>query len=82
MKLKLQLITIVMFILACGFVAGYTYRGELNVRDAHAEFVSGQRDVTAYVEDCTLANAHAGLCALPCANDADCVAKNGSRDNY
>jgi hypothetical protein len=82
MKFKLQLIAITTLILACGFTAGYSWRGELNTEAAHAEFVAGQQDVTAYVEDCTLERARAGQCSIPCASDADCVAKNGSRDNY
>lgn len=40
------------------------------------------REIVTYIEDCTLARARAGQCSIPCADDADCVAKNGTRDNY
>jgi hypothetical protein len=81
-KFKLQVITTTIAVLASGFVAGYSYRGELNLEAAHAEFVDGQRDVTAYVEDCTLEAAHAERCMIPCSGDADCLAKNGTKSNY
>ena len=83
MKFKLQIVVIVIAVLACGFIAGYSYRGLSDYEpERHRAFVEGQRDVTAYVEDCTLERARAGECVIPCASDADCVAKNGSRDNY
>jgi hypothetical protein len=83
MKLKLQLISVTLFILACGFIAGYSYRGLNDYEpERHAAFVEGQRDVTAYVEGCTVERAHAGQCSIPCSGDADCVAKNGSGDSY
>lgn len=85
MKLKLHVAVIVasyLVVLAVGGLAGYAYRGELNLVEAHREFVDGQRDVTRYVEECTVQRAHAGECSIPCANDADCQAKNGTRDSY
>lgn len=45
-------------------------------------FTAGQREMAAYVEDCELVDARAGKCVIPCGGDADCVAKNGSGDNY
>lgn len=42
----------------------------------------GVRELVSYIEDCTLADAHAGRCTIPCSTDADCVAKNGTRDAY
>ncbi len=59
------------FVLACGFIAGYAW--------PHRDEA---REIVAYVEDCTLADAHTGKCSLPCSGDADCVAKNGTRDAY
>jgi len=35
--------------------------------------VTGAREANAYIEDCTLARAHAGLCAIPCGSDTDCL---------
>lgn len=46
------------------------------------EYERGGRAVAAYVEDCTLVRAHADKCSIPCSGERDCVAKNGSRDNY
>lgn len=40
------------------------------------------REMVSYIEDCTLTNAHAGRCTIPCSTDADCMAKNGTRDAY
>lgn len=105
MKLKLQLITVTVFILACGFIAGYSWPHRQVERiteddprwdcrtmgneicgepdsEIHAAFVEGQRDVTAYVESCTVERAHAGQCSIPCSGEADCQVKNGSGDNY
>ena len=83
MKLKLQVIAVTIFILTCGFIAGYSYRGLSDYEpERHAAFVEGQRDITAYVESCTVERAHAGKCAIPCGGEADCVAKNGNNGNY
>lgn len=51
--------------------------GRLSVRP-----VDEARAITAYVEDCTLADAHAERCTIPCGGDMDCLEKNGSRDAY
>jgi hypothetical protein len=78
----IQAITTIL-ILSCGFIAGYSCRGLSDYEpERHRAFVEGQRDITAYVEDCTLEDAHAERCTIPCSGDADCQAKNGSRDNY
>lgn len=45
-------------------------------------YEQGITEMTWYVEDCTLADAHAQLCTIPCGGDQDCVEKNGSRDAY
>ena len=86
MKLRLLQLAIVATtatILTFGFIAG-----RLSVAtcpdpvSVHAAFEEGQRDMTAYVEDCTLERARAGECVIPCSSESDCVAKNGTKDNY
>ena len=62
---------IITFTLACGFIAGYYWPR-----------VNEARVIAAYVEDCTLADAHAQRCTIPCSTDTDCVQKNGTRDAY
>jgi len=51
-------------------------------QQGYAVIEDDSRAITAYVEDCTLADAHAGRCTIPCGGDLDCVEKNGSRDAY
>lgn len=78
---KISLLPLCIAIAITGFGCGYYFHSSTDA-EIHAAFVEGQRDVTAYVEDCTLELAHAERCTIPCSGDSDCVAKNGSRDNY
>lgn len=68
-------LAIVVAVAAAGFFAGY----ECALNRA---FASGQREVAAYVEDCTIERAHAAQCVIPCSSESDCLTKNGSRDAY
>lgn len=77
--IKQIIITGMLVIIA--FSLGYTAHNRSEA-EIHAAFVEGQRDVTSYVESCTLANAHARLCSIPCSSPADCVQKNGTREAY
>jgi hypothetical protein len=81
-KLRLLQTLTITAVLACGFVAGHAWSKRDYLNAHHAGFVAGQRDTTAYVEDCTIDDAHAGKCSLPCSGEADCVAKNGRGDAY
>jgi hypothetical protein len=81
MKHTLGEIAILVAVAASAFFAGYVTHKYTDA-EIHNAFVEGQRDVTAYVEDCTLELAHAERCTIPCSGDSDCVAKNGNRDNY
>ena len=82
MKFRLlQLLTLVL-VLTYGFIAGRSWPSHASLDELHDAFVEGQRDTTAYVENCTLVRAHAGECSIPCSGDGDCVAKNGSREAY
>lgn len=76
MRLRLLQTATLVLVLTCGFIAGCGYA---NRADAYRQ---GAREVAGYVEDCTLADAHAGKCSIPCSADTDCIEKNGSRDSY
>lgn len=41
----------------------------------------GYDDAIRQVAACTLADAHADKCFIPCSTDLDCVAKNGQEDH-
>jgi hypothetical protein len=98
MKLKPHLlqVLVIALVLICGFVAGRTWPQERVTEDdprwdcrIHGNGICGEdlgdtrvREIVAYIEDCTVERAHAGQCSIPCSGDADCVAKNGSRDSY
>jgi hypothetical protein len=101
MKLKLHLlqVLVIVVVLSCGFVAGYTWPRSNTQRiteddprwdcRTQGNGICGEdlsdkrvREIVAYIEDCTLERARAEQCTIPCSGDADCQAKNGSRDSY
>ena len=44
-------------------------------------YTQGIEEMRSAVVDCTLADAHADKCYIPCATDSDCLEKNGQSDH-
>lgn len=46
-------------------------------RNLQRYYAAGQLQMERWVADCSLAEARAGRCFIPCNTDSDCVEKNG-----
>lgn len=66
-------------LLIVGALFGYSVDHALtmNVR----AYEAGQVQMIREIADCTLADARAEKCFIPCASDADCLEKNGQEDH-
>lgn len=58
------------------FAGGYVSAGRARA------YEQGAAEMAWYIEDCSIADAHAQRCTIPCGGDSDCVEKNGTRDAY
>jgi len=92
MKLRLLQILTLAFAMTCAFISGYHWPKGIITEDdprwdcrVHGNRICGPdpvREVVSYIEGCSLRDAHAGKCTIPCGSDQDCVEKNGSREAY
>lgn len=53
----------------------------IDLEQARKTFAAGKREAMQEIAACTLERARRDECYIPCANDDDCLAKNGQMDH-
>ena len=77
--LALLQIAALLAVITIAFIAGYSWPRSLTRYEQVYE--NGKRAAFQEMALCTIEAAHDELCAIPCATDTDCLAKNGQTDH-